>query len=157
MSSGGGHALLSHAPVSNKAIIRSVFRKHNHNDHLTGTELRNILIDLELPKEIFTDESIEALMLLLDADGSGNVDFEEFFTWWAAMCGDHVETLDASIVNLGQLLSGMKNFTENNHGTLEFPSFAAMWEYCGNDVEPVKDVFDTLDTDGNGSLTFKGN
>jgi hypothetical protein len=154
MSLRGGHQLLKHAAVTNKAIIRSVFRKHNHTDHLTGLELKNILVDLELPKEILNDDSIEALMLLLDADNSGNVDFTEFFDWWAKMCGDNVEDLDVTIINLGQLYSGMKQFTENVNGTLDFDAFAAMWEYCGNEMEPVNDVFDQLDADGSGTISF---
>jgi Ca2+-binding EF-hand superfamily protein len=151
-----GHALLKEGHVTNKAIIRSVFRKHNHDDVLNDHELQGILVDLELPKEIFNPETNRALMLLLDKDGSGEVDFEEFFSWWSAMCGDNVDNIDLTIVNLGQLYVGMKSFTDNKDGTLDFPNFAALWEYCGNDADTAEDVFDELDTDGGGTITFQG-
>lgn len=68
------------------ATLARLFARHDANgdDKLTADELRNLMGDL-LPggaKDI-SDESARAALQLLDADGDGLVELDEFAAWYA--------------------------------------------------------------------------
>ena len=73
----------------------------------------------------------EHLVTQLDTDGNGDVSFGEFEAWWAS-------TTTSSVASMAEVVSGRLEALETEAG--------------GDGTDAITRVFDSLDTDGSGSL-----
>ena len=83
-------------------IFNKIFEKHdvNHDGKINKAEFRNICYDLG---HYFSDDELEIAFALLDSDGSGELEKEEFLTFWRS--DDRFERLrltDAQHTTLSQ-------------------------------------------------------
>jgi hypothetical protein len=87
---GLGLAALALAPEEG-AMLARLFARHDadDDDKLTSEELRNMMAELLPPaaggaKQQVSEEAARAALSLIDADGDGLVELDEFAAWYAA-------------------------------------------------------------------------
>jgi Ca2+-binding EF-hand superfamily protein len=99
-------SVLAHTKHLNKAVARSVFRKFNSKDDIVDvTQLPEVLIELGIPRTVLDKPTVDGLTKVMDSDGSGTVEFDEFFSWWSKMASTDVENMDTRVANIGELFS----------------------------------------------------
>jgi len=66
---------------SDKLVVHSLFQKYDDKNHgyIGESELKALSMDLGLYMD---SEAIKSAVRILDRDGNGTINFEEFFLWW---------------------------------------------------------------------------
>ncbi|KAL0489082.1 calmodulin [Acrasis kona] len=151
--------LLSHTNASNKAIMRSVFRSHHEGDDIVDKEgLRSVLkeISSRVQEEINTsDKSIKSLMLLMDSDNNGTVDFEEFFKWWSKLIKNDVKKVGGVVDEISTLYENYISYDKDGKGYLNHDQFKMLWEDMGNDPCFAAEAINYVDANHDNQISFQ--
>ena len=112
------------------------------NGLLDPEELKQLTSKLGLD---LTEDQVTKVMAEIDADGSGEVDFEEFFDWYVDQKDKKGGLLDSAGEGLKGFFTGMSSAT--NTPTKEQRRIELH--------EEARAVFDSIDQDGNGELDLQ--
>ncbi|KAL0484281.1 caltractin [Acrasis kona] len=102
-------------------IIKSIIKKYDTdgNSKIDVKEFGNLVKDLGYK---FTDENVQAFLMLIDTDGSGYIDQEEFITWWS----NETFHTDKIIDLITQAAAIFKKFDVDNSKKISRSEFTAL-------------------------------
>jgi hypothetical protein len=148
-------SILEHTKTINRAVVRGVFRKFNSkSDNIDISQLADVIAELGIPRSVLDNDTKEAMKQVMDSDGSGGVDFDEFYKWWSKMASVDAENLDVRIANIGKLYSVVKKFDFDKSNDLNHAEFTQLWQDMGNDMSILEDVIKKIDKDGDEKISF---
>jgi Ca2+-binding EF-hand superfamily protein len=129
--------------------LRKVF---NHFDDdgsgsVNGSELKEILNRLNVK---LSDKAFDALMLEIDANGTGQMDFDEFCTVMAPVMTGKFDDED--------LYFAFKKFDTDNSGLLNIDELQQVLAKIGQNYseKQIKDLIRTVNNRNDGTITFDG-
>lgn len=92
----------------------------------------------------------EGLRRSADTDEDGGVDLREWLAWWAALLADD-SRYEAEVSGLVDRLYALFDTDEN--GVIEVAEFCDFYGAFGLSAELAREVFQALDSDGDGAIT----
>ena len=155
-SEGTGDAGDGGAEDPEQAALRhceELFNKYDADGggSIDADELAALCYDMGM---VFEDEADKILVLsMLDTDGDGTVDMDEFKVWWMAN-KDSFFVQDYS-ENVKSAIYYFKKFDEDLSGELDQTEFVAMCKEMKWDAKSTAMSLVFLDTDGDGLISFQ--
>lgn len=148
MASGGKSYFSGSVP---KIVVQSLFRKYDTDDsgRLQKRELMTLLKD-DLGMD---SKQAEAVMMMVDKDGSGAISFEEFFQWLRE--GEGLQNVDNSTryYYIRKAVDLFKTYDKDASGTIEPNELKELLKSVGY-TGSVKEALKVLDKDGNNKVSF---
>lgn len=148
MASGGKSYFSESVP---KIVVQSLFRKYDtdNSGRLQKLELMTLLKD-DLGMD---SKQAEAVMMLVDKDGSGAVSFEEFFQWLRE--GEGLKNVDNSTryYYIRKAVDLFKKYDKDASGTIEPNELKELLKSVGY-TGSVESALKVLDKDGNNKVSF---
>ncbi|XP_031564176.1 polcalcin Jun o 2-like [Actinia tenebrosa] len=148
MASGGKSYFSENVP---KIVVQSLFRKYDTDDsgRLQKTELMTLLKD-DLGMD---SKQAEAVMMLVDKDGSGAVSFEEFFQWLRE--GQGLKNVDNTTryYYIRKAVDLFKTYDKDASGTIEPNELKELLKSVGY-TGSVESALKVLDKDRNNKVSF---
>ncbi|KAL0489656.1 calcium-binding protein CML27 [Acrasis kona] len=135
--------------------FRRAFYKHVGHENVTNRALRSILLEQNIPHDVLNNETIEALMLTIDRDEDGRIGFSDFLKWYKEFYEGGGSDLDVHLLNIGELLTEVKERSKCEHGTITTDKFKNMWLDAGNRDDGFSIVASSLDPNQTGAVSFK--
>ena len=133
-------------------VLKSLFLKYDHDNsgELQKEEIEQLLkVDLDM-----SVEESEVYSLLVDADGSKSISFEEFKAWLSS--GERLENVNdqSKFYLLGKAVDLFKQYDTNREGTLDTDEFRILMNDLNYSSEVIQSGIAAIDTDGNDVITF---
>lgn len=102
-------------------------------------------------------EALKKVMLELDADGSGEVDFGEFERWWPKYCARLTSSRNRSGFDgvLGEALNEITSQQGEGRSQFDAQLFKVIKFFDGKDAAELKGEFEALDADDSGELDLE--
>lgn len=104
----------------------------------------------------FSADEIDALFILGDKDGNGEIDFAEFAEIMIPSAPERIAKLKKCFRNRSEIEAAFRRFDANGDGAISFEELVAGLQNCGlmfTDQE-VEICFAVADTDGNGEVSL---
>ncbi|XWS72964.1 hypothetical protein CRYUN_Cryun02cG0084600 [Craigia yunnanensis] len=151
---------------SNKVELKRVFATFDKNGDgfITKQELRESLKNIRL---FMTEKEVEEMVVKVDANGDGLIDFDEFCILCQAMDGHHEEgvrrgedgngAVEEGVVE-GELKEAFDVFDKDKDGLISVEELGSV--LCslglkeGNKMEDCKAMIRKVDMDGDGMVNF---
>lgn len=141
---------------SNKAELKRVFATFDKNGDgfITKQELRESLKNIRI---FSTEKEVEEMVVKVDANGDGLIDFDEFCILCQAMDG-HDQKEEGDIVETGELKEAFDVFDKDKDGLISVEELGSV--LCslglkeGNKMENCKEMIKKVDMDGDGMVSF---
>ncbi|XVE98371.1 hypothetical protein REPUB_Repub03eG0100700 [Reevesia pubescens] len=149
---------------SNKVELKRVFATFNKNGDgfITKQELRESLKNIRL---FMTEKELEEMIVKVDANGDGLIDFDEFCILCQAMDGQGVRRGEDGINGVveegyeeGELKEAFDVFDKDKDGLISVEELGSV--LCslglkeGNKIEDCKAMIRKVDMDGDGMVDF---
>lgn len=135
-----------------EVVIRSLFRKYDvdENQRLGKSELLK-LFQADLGMD---EKQSETYYMLLDRDGSGSVNLEEFIQWLRSE--DRFQNIDnhSRYHIILKAVEYFKKFDKDGNGVIEKDEFKDLMDSCGVDRSHYGDALKALDKNGDGKISF---
>ena len=102
-------------------------------------------------------EALKKVMLELDADGSGEVDFGEFERWWPKYCARLTSSRNRSGFDgvLGEAVNEIASQQGEGRSQFDAQLFKVIKFFDGKDAMELKGEFEALDADNSGELDLE--
>ena len=138
-------------------VFQSIFKKYDANGDgkFDKEEVRFMCYDLG---HFFTDAEFEAAWTLLDADGSGFIEKDEFLNFWRNE--DRFTKLrmdDDQLSLLTEMSRYFQTFDKDKNGSLDRAEMKAMCDDMQRNGFKLKEMnfsVEGLDRNGDGNITF---
>ncbi|CAF1506064.1 unnamed protein product [Rotaria sordida] len=105
-----------------------------------------------------SDDQLEWAFTLIDKDGSGEISYEEFVSWWKNQSRfHHLQLSDEQLYRLHTIIALFRSYDKNNRGELDKDQFRKLYNDLikSNILEPSKSAkFDEIDLNHDGRLNF---
>jgi Ca2+-binding EF-hand superfamily protein len=150
--------LLPQTNETNKAVVRSVFRSHHHLDDIVDKQgLVRVLTDLGASSEILARESVvKALMLIMDTNNNGEVDFEEFYRYWCKMSSEtDKQRTDEVLTGMCNLYDCYSEYDTSGTAALTQDQFKKLWADMDNDPNLAEEAINFVDQNHDNQITFQ--
>ena len=101
-----------------------------------------------------TQEETEAYCLLIDKDGDGGVEFDEFNRWLKS--GERFENISSKsrFSVMKKAVEHFKYYDSDGSGALDREEFGRLYADVGGQLEGLEIALNQLDKDGNGRISF---
>jgi Ca2+-binding EF-hand superfamily protein len=104
------------------------------------------------------DETFEAAWCEVESDGSGQLVYEEFATFWSTDDRwSHLQLSEQEIENLTQVHSYFSYYDEENSGELDHREFEGVYNYMiqsGYQIDELENVLQEIDTSHDGTINY---
>eukprot|EP01087_Luapelamoeba_hula_P009542 TRINITY_DN2469_c0_g1_i1.p1 TRINITY_DN2469_c0_g1~~TRINITY_DN2469_c0_g1_i1.p1 ORF type:complete len:209 (+),score=43.80 TRINITY_DN2469_c0_g1_i1:44-670(+) len=141
----------------NPSLARRVFDKYDADG--SGAIDKKEFVDMCYDLGYYLSRTeLEIAIKLVDRDGSGTIDFDEFYKWWTTDERFTKFQLDDKMVDRMQQVSRyFRFFDKDRSGVLDKEEFRRCYADLtknGMTKRSFDDCFNEIDTDGNGSIEF---
>jgi len=141
----------------NETSCERVFSKydHNHDGSVEIAELRAICMEMGA---LLSEEELRMAIHILDQDGNGKIEFEEFRRWWST--SDRFARLrhnEAELAFLHGAFASFLSFDRNMDGTVNKQEFTCLHKVLhdsGYRTRDVEDDWNFMDKDNSGAISF---
>lgn len=143
-----------------KPLSRIVFDKFDQdgNGWMSREELRSLCLEMGY---LLTDEELVWALSILDKDGSGKIDYQEFSDWWKSSSRfEKLQSLDEEkSILLGRIVKIFKDFDTNNKGSLSGKEFDEFFKRLVEEQIVLEDnrsahQFDEIDRQNDRKINF---
>jgi len=107
---------------------------------------------------MFSSDELHALLLLIDEDMSNTIEFEEFYKWWAKICGDGVSVLMKNLRALTYAYLIFSKYDVDRSGYLDVDEMAGVYGelFAAESADlTLEELLEILDQDGDGKISFR--
>jgi len=128
---------------------------HNHDGSVDVAELRSICMEMGA---LLTEEELRIAVRVLDTDGNGKIEFEEFKRWWST--SDRFERLrhnEQELAFLNGAFASFLSFDRDMDGTVSKDEFVALHKVlhdCGYRTRAFDEDWAFMDRDNSGFISF---
>ncbi|CAF1170451.1 unnamed protein product [Adineta steineri] len=140
-----------------KPVSQLLFNKYDtdHSGLISITELRFLCYDMG---HFLSDAQFEWACTLIDKDGSGEINYEEFSAWWQnPLRFDHLLLSDDQLDKLHKITELFRSYDKKNHGELDKKQFQELFKHLIKDKimeEYHANQFDEIDRSHDGKINF---
>ena len=139
-------------PKSSDVVLKSLFLKYDNdgNGMLTHEELSNLFMDLGI-----NNEQASVYSLLLDRDGSNDISYDEFKTWFYS--GEEFQNIKDTTRyhRLKSAVDMFRRYDTNDNHSLDRNEFEKLFLDMGGKKEGLDGALKELDRDSNGRVSFQ--
>ena len=128
---------------------------HDHDGSVNVSELRAMCMEMGA---LLSEEELRMAVHVLDTDGNGKIDFDEFKRWWST--SDRFERLrhnEAELAFLNGAFASFLSFDRDMNGTVnkqEFTSLHQVLHASGYRTRDVEEDWKFMDRDNSGTISF---
>ncbi|CAF1242076.1 unnamed protein product [Adineta steineri] len=140
-----------------KPVSQLLFNKYDtdHSGLISISELRFLCYDMG---HFLSDAQFEWACTLIDKDGSGEINYEEFAAWWQnPLRFDHLLLSDDQLDKLHKITELFRSYDKKNHGELDKKQFQELFKHLIKDKimeEYHANQFDEIDRSHDGKINF---
>jgi len=140
-----------------ESSCEKIFSKYdyNHDGSVSVTELRAICMEMGA---LLSEEELRIAIHIMDTDGNGKIEFEEFKRWWST--SDRFERLrhnEQELAFLNGAFASFLSFDRDMDGTVSKEEFYALHKVLhdyGYRTRDVEDDWAFMDLDHSGYISF---
>jgi len=128
---------------------------HNHDGSVDVAELRAICMEMGV---FLSEEELRIAIHIMDTDGNGKIEFEEFKRWWSTSDRfDRLRHNDQELAFLNGAFASFLSFDRDMDGTVSKEEFVALHKVlhdCGYRTRNFEDDWAFMDLDRSGYISF---
>jgi calcium-binding protein CML len=142
---------------STGSLSQRVFEKYDEDSDgsITVANLKKMCMEMGT---LLTDQELEMAVKVLDVDGNGTIEYNEFEAWWRQdKRFERLRRSEAEMAFLNGAFASFMSFDADGNGTIDRSEFVALHAVISSSGYPTHDEetdWMDMDRDGSGAISF---